>query len=111
MSPISGEQPRVEPTGVPGGGPVRVRVRFWASARAAVGAAEAEVLVPVEGSPGEGGAITVAEVIGALTEEHGPAAGRVLEVCSVLVDGLRVDRASAVDNGAELEFLPPFAGG
>lgn len=109
MSPASGEQPPDESATA-----VVVTARFWASARAAVGVSSADVRVPTSSASGaltEPGAVTVADVIDALTAEHGPRVGQVLSVCSVLYDGLRVDPTAAVQSGAELEFLPPFAGG
>jgi molybdopterin converting factor small subunit len=80
-----------------------VTVRFWASARAAVGVAEEELSL--------GTGASVREVIANLAGRHGERAGEVLMVCSVLLDGARLDLDAVVPPGGELEFLPPFAGG
>lgn len=89
--------------------PAAVVVRYWAGARAAAGVAEErfELAAPV----------ALTELVAAVVERHGTAAGldRVLGVCSVLVDGTPVSSRDAagveVPPGAEVEFLPPFAGG
>lgn len=86
--------------------PASVRVRFWASARAAAGTSA--VAVPVEAS------VTLGQlrdrVLAALPGR--PGLPRVLEVCSVLVGEEPVhDDATQVAPGSTVEFLPPFAGG
>lgn len=84
-----------------------VTVRYWASARAAAGVAE-------ESFPGP---VTLAGLLGAALERHAdaPSLERVLQVCSVLVDGdqvrTRAPEDVVVQPGATVEFLPPFAGG
>jgi molybdopterin synthase sulfur carrier subunit len=84
-------------------------VRFWASARAAAGAAAVTVQVP--------GEIALDELVDQLLRDlrHRPDLGRVLGVCSVLVGDRpagAADRASVVVRpGTTVEFLPPFAGG
>ncbi|MGN6160097.1 MAG: MoaD/ThiS family protein [Marmoricola sp.] len=76
-------------------------VRYFASARAASGVAE-------EKYEGE----TVAEVLAMVTDRHGARMAAILEASSVLLDGTRVsDRSVALGGSAELEVLPPFAGG
>jgi molybdopterin converting factor small subunit len=84
-----------------------VLVRYWASARSAAGVAE-------ESFPGP---VTLAGLVDAALARHpdAPTLGRVLQVCSVLVDGVpvrsRAPEEVTVHPGASVEFLPPFAGG
>lgn len=86
-----------------------ITLRYWAGARAAAGV---ETDVMAVSAP-----VTVAQV-----REHALALhpgsdqlGRVLAVCSVLVDDTPVGRRDpdsvSVPVGAHVEFLPPFAGG
>ena len=80
----------------------QVVVRFWAAAREAAGCAEESV--PAGPLP----------AVLACAVERRPGLGRVLPVCSVLVDGQaarRADTAAVVPAGAVVEVLPPFAGG
>jgi len=83
-----------------------ITVRFWAAARAAVG--NATETVPVAAP------VTLAALVDELVARH-PAAGPVLQVCSVLLGDRpvrSVDPAGVlVEPGATVEFLPPFAGG
>ncbi|WP_231635251.1 MoaD/ThiS family protein [Luteipulveratus halotolerans] len=78
---------------------VDVTVRYWAGARAAAGVDE-------ESLPGT----TVAAVLDAAVTAH-PALAPVLEVASVLVDGVVAEPARTLAPGETLEVLPPFAGG
>lgn len=100
MAPAGGEPARPE---------TQVTVRYWASARAAVGVPEEIVALP--------GPVTLDRLLAAILERHAdvPGLGKVLRVCSVLVDGAQLrtqDPATAeVHDGASVEFLPPFAGG
>lgn len=87
-------------------GPESVTVRFWAAARAAAGV-ETEVVA----------AATLAEVEAELVQRR-PGDRRfadVLAICSVLVGevpvGARDHADVALEPGAVVEFLPPFAGG
>ena len=77
-------------------------VRYWAAARAAAGVAEEQV---------EAG--SVAEALAAVGAAHGERLVAVLGAASVLVDGVRADKAdtTALAPGSVLEVLPPFAGG
>jgi sulfur-carrier protein len=81
---------------------VSATIRWYAAAAEAAGRAEESV------EPGP-----VRELLAAAAERHGERLARVLAVCSVLVDGERVDRDSAalLPEGAVLDVLPPFAGG
>lgn len=83
---------------------VALRVRYFAGARAARGVTE-EVLAVPSGT-------SVATVLTGLADRHGPALVRVLASASFLLNGTAVrDRSVAIPDGAELDVLPPFAGG
>lgn len=75
-----------------------VRVRFWAGARRAAGH-EQEVIA----------ARTVAELRAQLAAR--PALARVCEVASFLVDGQQAGDDVRLHAGADVDVLPPFAGG
>jgi molybdopterin converting factor small subunit len=78
----------------------RVRVRYFAGARAAAGC-ESEI---VEAS-------TVGGLVAALSTRDSQL-GRVLAACSFLVDGLAVrDLSQRLPVGCLVDVLPPFAGG
>jgi molybdopterin converting factor small subunit len=80
-----------------------VRVRYFAGARAAAGVAEEDVRLP---------AATVRSVLSAVRERRGPELDRVLARCSFLLNGVAVhDHATGIPDRAELDVLPPFAGG
>jgi sulfur-carrier protein len=79
---------------------VAVRVRYWAGARAAAGVDEEAVT----------GATTVGALIATLGERH-PGLASVLPVCSILVEGRARTPDDVLPGGAEVEVLPPFAGG
>lgn len=77
-----------------------VRVRFYAAARAAVGATELEV------TPAS------AEEILRRIAGSNPQALRVFSLCSILVGGeILHDLSLLVAAGEEMDVLPPFAGG
>lgn len=78
----------------------RGTIRYWAAARAAAGRAEE----PCEGA-------TLAAVVETVSAVHGPELARVLAHCSFLVDGVRARPETVLADGAEIEVLPPFAGG
>jgi sulfur-carrier protein len=81
-----------------------VTVRYFAAARAAVGLTSENVDV-------DDGA-TVADALDAIADRHGEALRKVLSACSFLLDSVAVrDRATPMRSGAELDVLPPFAGG
>lgn len=79
-------------------------IRYWAAARAAAGVASEPYA-----------AVTLAEVLAAAVERHGPELARVLAACSFLVDadpvGTRDHAGVHLPDGAVIEALPPFAGG
>ena len=81
-----------------------VLVRYFAGARAAAGVAEDRIEI--------GHGDTVADVLTAELARRGEELGRVLPSCSLLLDGISVhDHKTEVPDGAELDVLPPFAGG
>jgi sulfur-carrier protein len=76
-------------------------VRYFASARDASGVAQ-EPLV----------ATTVDDVLLQVAERHGARMGAILSASSLLLDGVHVNDTSAeLPAVAELDILPPFAGG
>ena len=84
--------------------PTTVRVRYFAGARAAAGVSEEEIQL--------GATASVADVLSAVRERRGTRLTRVLTSCSFLLDGVAVhDPGTAVPRRAELDVLPPFAGG
>ena len=79
----------------------QVVVRYFASARAASGLATEQVE-----------ASSVDQVLAAIAERHGARLAAIVQVSTLLVGGVRVsDRSMPLSPGAELEVLPPFAGG
>jgi sulfur-carrier protein len=81
-----------------------VLIRYFAGARAAAGVAEEHVELASAGS--------VADALAVVLRRRGAELARVLPSCSVLLDGVAVhDHAVVVPDGAELDVLPPFAGG
>jgi molybdopterin converting factor small subunit len=85
-----------------------IRVRYWASAKAAAGTDADDIAVD--------GGITLAELRRAAAALHPDTRlAEVLAACSTLVGDQPVGKADPttfiIDPGAEVEFLPPFAGG
>ncbi|KOV89778.1 thiamine biosynthesis protein ThiS [Nocardia sp. NRRL S-836] len=81
-----------------------VRIRYFAGARAAAGVADEDLVL--DGDP------TVAVVVSAIGQRHGDRLGKVLAASSFLLDGVAVrDTSVRVPAGAQLDVLPPFAGG
>jgi sulfur-carrier protein len=81
-----------------------VTVRYFAAARAAAGVSSENVDI--------GEDATVADALEAIATQHGEGLGKVLAACSFLVDSVAVrDRTTPLRPGAELDVLPPFAGG
>jgi molybdopterin converting factor small subunit len=81
----------------------RVTIRYWAAAKAAAGTGSEEYDVG-----------TLAELVRAAKDRHGDSLGRVLSICSFLVDDVRrgvSDPQARLPEGACVEALPPFAGG
>ena len=81
-----------------------VTVRYFAAARAAAGLPSEDIEV--------GDNATVADAVEAIATRHGAALRRILAACSFLLDSVAVrDRTTPLRPGAELDVLPPFAGG
>ena len=86
---------------------VTATVRYFAAARAAAGVEAEELVVGVT----EGGC-TVALLLEAAVDRHGPELSRVLPRCSYLLDEVAVHgTATPVGESQVLDILPPFAGG
>ncbi len=89
---------------------LQVTVRYFAAARAAAGMPEERLTIPLP--TGTDRFCTVATVLTAAIERHGPPLATVLERCSFLLDEVAVHgAATAVRDGQALDVLPPFAGG
>jgi molybdopterin synthase sulfur carrier subunit len=83
---------------------VTVLVRYFASARAASGVDEEKVQLP--------GGASVADLVAALRRTHPQTLPRVLKAASFLLDGVAVrDLTRVLTADAEIDVLPPFAGG
>ena len=83
---------------------VTVLVRYFASARAASGVDEEKVQLNAASSVGD--------LVAELRRTHPEGLPRVLEAASFLLDGVAVrDRARVLADGAQIDVLPPFAGG
>ncbi|MEU6645299.1 MoaD/ThiS family protein [Saccharomonospora sp. NPDC046836] len=81
-----------------------VLVRYFAAARAASGTEEEVLQLP----PGA----CVRDAVDELRRQHPAELPRILDAASYLLDGIAVrDLARQVPDGAELDILPPFAGG
>lgn len=81
-----------------------VTVRYFAAARAAAGTHSENVEI----SDGA----TVGDALDAIVARHGESLGKVLPACSFLLDSVAVrDRDTLLPPAAELDVLPPFAGG
>lgn len=79
-------------------------MRYFAAARAAAGLDSERVQL----HDGAG----LAEVLDEVIRRHGDELARVLARCSFLLDCVAVrDRSVPLPAGAELDVLPPFAGG
>ncbi|MFE5506636.1 MoaD/ThiS family protein [Amycolatopsis japonica] len=83
---------------------VTIVVRYFASARAAVGLDEEKVTLP-DGA-------RVAHAVARLRELHPEKLPKLLDAVSYLLDGVAVrDLTRPLTDAAELDVLPPFAGG
>jgi molybdopterin converting factor small subunit len=79
-------------------------VRYFASARAAAGVEEEKVKLR-EGA-------TVADAVRMLRELHPEKLPRILDAASFLLNEVAVrDQTRTLSDGAQLDVLPPFAGG
>jgi molybdopterin synthase catalytic subunit len=77
-----------------------VRVRLFAALRELAGASEVEA----EGR-------TAGDVADALSDRFGERFGKIAAVGSLVVNGERATRATAVAEGDEVALLPPVSGG
>lgn len=76
-------------------------IRFFAAAADVVGADELMIEVT-----------SVGELRDWLRNDYGTSAARVIDKCSVLIDGIRSESDSDTINSSNLvDILPPFAGG
>jgi molybdopterin converting factor small subunit len=83
---------------------VTILVRYFASARAASGVDEETIQLPAGSS--------VADVAAELRRTHPDALPRVLESAGYLLNGVAVrDNTRVLVEDAEVDVLPPFAGG
>lgn len=81
-----------------------LRVRYFAAARAAAGTEYETVTLPQGAS--------VADAVAELRELHPDRLPKVLAAASYLLDGVAVrNAATTIPRDAELDVLPPFAGG
>jgi sulfur-carrier protein len=81
-----------------------VRIRYFAGAATAAGTADEQLQLP--------GECSVADILTRLSDRGNGALDRVLAASSFLLNGVAVrDHGMTVGDGAELDVLPPFAGG
>lgn len=81
-----------------------VRVRFFASARAAAGTERDQLSLAPEAS--------LSDALDQLRERYSADLDKILTAASFLVNGVAVrDRTATLPVAAELDVLPPFAGG
>jgi len=80
-----------------------VKVRYFAAARAASGVDEERFPLPQPA--------TLAALLDTVRAAHGEALTTVLARCSYLVDEVAGRDGSVLAPGAEVDILPPFAGG
>jgi molybdopterin synthase sulfur carrier subunit len=81
-----------------------IAVRYFAAARAAAGVEEEKVQLSAGAS--------VADAVAELRRLHPADLPRILDAVSYLLDGIAVrDLTRPLRDGAELDVLPPFAGG
>lgn len=82
---------------------MRVRVNFYGVLKEDVGAPQSDIELTAE-------APTIEDLIARLVHEH-PAIEARLAATAVAVENRVVDRAFALDDGAEVDLLPPVSGG
>jgi molybdopterin synthase sulfur carrier subunit len=89
---------------IPSSDTLELTVRYYAAAAAAAGREEERVTTAAPA--------TVRSVLDSCVERFGPEFTTVLQRCSYLLDEVAVhDLDSALHTGAQLDVLPPFAGG
>lgn len=82
---------------------LRVTVRYFAGAKAAAGTAQEDVDLP------DGARLDA--LVADLVSRHGPDLARVLAACSFLLDEVAGGADRALHDRAQVDVLPPFAGG
>ncbi len=81
---------------------MRVRIRYFASLREAVGVNEEDIELP------DGATVAQAR---ALLAERRPALAALLPACAAAVDRAYALAETPLRGGAELAFIPPLGGG
>lgn len=84
---------------------MKVSVRYFAGAAAAAGTAREQLTLTAPPPP------TLATLVEELVARHGADLARVLAAASFIVDEVAAAPDRALDDGAEIDVLPPFAGG
>lgn len=93
---------------------MRVHVRYFAAAKAAVGAGEETVVLPAGSLVRDLVADAVGRAAGRASFElraPGTDPADVFARCAFLLDGQTVDDSAPLADGSRLDVLPPFAGG
>ncbi|MGH3624469.1 MAG: MoaD/ThiS family protein [Sciscionella sp.] len=81
-----------------------VKIRYFAGAATAAGMADEQLRLV--------GECSIADILTQLSDRGNDALDRVLAASSFLLNGVAVrDHGVTVGDGAELDVLPPFAGG
>ncbi|HET6989624.1 MAG TPA: MoaD/ThiS family protein [Kribbella sp.] len=76
-----------------------VTIRYFAAARSAAGRSTATAE-----------ATSISDLVTTVSADR-PELARVLSICTFLLDGERADPATVLKAGAQVDALPPFAGG
>ena len=76
-----------------------VTIRYFAAARSAAGESTATAE-----------ATSIGDLVSTVSAGR-PELARVLSICTFLLDGERADPATPLKSGAQVDALPPFAGG
>jgi molybdopterin synthase sulfur carrier subunit len=76
-----------------------VTIRYFAAARAAAGESSATA-----------DAASIRDLISTVSADR-PELARILGICTFLLDGHRADPSTPLHPGAQVDALPPFAGG
>jgi len=80
-----------------------ITIRFFAGAQAAAGQAAQALTLPEP--------MTLTALTDELARQHGESLARVLNVSSFLIDGEAAGPGTRIPDGAQVDVLPPFAGG
>lgn len=91
---------------------MQVTVRYFAGARAAAGVDQEKIeLDAAADSVASQGIPTIADLAELLGRRHGEDLSRVLAACTFLLDEVAGSRERPLRDGAQIDVLPPFAGG